>query len=145
MAHGYAATTLDFSRDRGSPATPRRQAARLECDLRAATGRERRSSAPVAGVTLWMLRFAGATAAVGLQVPTTIMVDLGHRLMLAPRERLGETAARLLRIASRQAPEVEVHCGPLASLVAPLLIFSRDAAQIAGDTGVGVYLRSRRT
>lgn len=54
----------------------------------------------------------------------------------------GRDAATLLRVAGRQAPIVEVRNAPLHTLVAPLLVFLRDAATLAGDTGADLHLRS---
>jgi hypothetical protein len=52
-------------------------------------------------------------------------------------------AGRLLRIVGRQAAGIEVkHC-PLSTLVAPLLSFGKEAADLAGEARTGLYLRSR--
>ena len=56
---------------------------------------------------------------------------------------LGKAAAgRLLEIVGRYADEVEVHECPLSTLFAPLLVFLRDATQLAGSTGADLHIRS---
>lgn len=54
----------------------------------------------------------------------------------------GQDAARLLLAAGRQAPRIDVHDAPLRTLLAPLLVFLRDAATLAGDTGAELHFRS---
>ncbi|UQX87057.1 hypothetical protein M6D93_12150 [Jatrophihabitans telluris] len=51
-------------------------------------------------------------------------------------------AARLLRAAGRHADDVEVHECPLSTLLAPLLVFLRDATELAGNTGAALHIRS---
>ncbi|MDQ2956086.1 MAG: hypothetical protein M3Y42_03865 [Actinomycetota bacterium] len=51
-------------------------------------------------------------------------------------------AARLLRIIGRNAPQAEVRPCPVGTLVAPLLIFLKDAAQLGGKAATGLYVRS---
>jgi hypothetical protein len=51
-------------------------------------------------------------------------------------------AARLLRVAGRHADEVEVDDCPLSTLLAPLLVFLRDATELAGNTGATLHIRS---
>lgn len=54
-------------------------------------------------------------------------------------------AATLLRVAGRQCPVVEVHREPLGTLVAPLLVFLRDAASLAGDTASDLQIHTAWT
>ncbi|SDJ10663.1 hypothetical protein SAMN05444157_1768 [Frankineae bacterium MT45] len=54
----------------------------------------------------------------------------------------GSGAARLLRMAGREAAEVEVEPSPLATLLAPLLISLGDATRLAGGTGADLFIRS---
>ncbi|SOD74541.1 hypothetical protein SAMN05892883_3727 [Jatrophihabitans sp. GAS493] len=65
--------------------------------------------------------------------------------------RVGETTvdlgsssggARLLRMAGREALEVEVESSPLATLLAPLLISLSDATRLAGGIGADLFIRS---
>ncbi len=51
-------------------------------------------------------------------------------------------AARLLQVAGRHAEFVEVRQEPLSTLLAPLLVFLRDATDLAGDTGCDLHIRS---
>lgn len=53
-----------------------------------------------------------------------------------------EVAGRLLRIVGRQAPAIEVRECLISSLVAPLLSFGKEAADIAGTGHTGLYFRS---
>jgi len=53
-----------------------------------------------------------------------------------------EPAARLLRIVGRQAQSIEVKPCSVGSLLAPLLSFGKEAADIAGSGRTGLYLRS---
>lgn len=54
----------------------------------------------------------------------------------------GQDAATVLQIAGRQAAQVQVHDAPLGSLLAPVLVFLRDAAALAGNTGNELHFRS---
>ncbi len=54
----------------------------------------------------------------------------------------GQDAERLLLVLGRQARLVNVHPAPLRSLLAPLLVFLRDVATLAGTTGTDLHLRS---
>jgi hypothetical protein len=58
---------------------------------------------------------------------------------------LAGDAATLLRVAGRQSPVVEVHPAALSILLAPLLVFLRDAAALAGDTASDLQLHSAWT
>ncbi|HTZ44612.1 MAG TPA: hypothetical protein VMB79_12190 [Jatrophihabitans sp.] len=51
-------------------------------------------------------------------------------------------AARLVRMVGRQAPEIEVRQCPVNDLVAPLLSFGKEAADLAGTAHNGLYLYS---
>ncbi len=51
-------------------------------------------------------------------------------------------AARLLETLGRDAPAAQVRRVPLRRLVAPLLVFLHDAAELAGDCHTGLYIRS---
>ena len=51
-------------------------------------------------------------------------------------------AAILLSIAGRHAPAIEVHGAPLHTLLASLLVFVRDVATLAGQSGVDLHIRS---
>lgn len=56
---------------------------------------------------------------------------------------LGRDApGRLLRIVGRQAPSITVQACPVRSLVAPLLNFGKEAAELAKTGHTGLYLRS---
>lgn len=49
---------------------------------------------------------------------------------------------RLLRIVGRQAPSIKVQSCPVSSLIAPLISFGQEAADLAGSGRTGLYFRS---
>ena len=53
-----------------------------------------------------------------------------------------EAPGRLLRIVGRHAPSIEVKACPVNSLVAPLISFGKEAADLAGSGHTGLYFRS---
>ncbi len=53
-----------------------------------------------------------------------------------------EVPGRLLRIVGRQAPSIEVKACPVRSMMAPLISFGREAAELAGSGRTGLYFRS---
>lgn len=53
-----------------------------------------------------------------------------------------EAGARLLQILGRHTPHAEIRKSPMSSLLAQVLIFLKDAAQMGGETNAGLYIRS---
>jgi len=53
-----------------------------------------------------------------------------------------EVPGRLLRIVGRQAPSIEVQACPVRSMLAPLISFGKEAAELAGSGRTGLYFRS---
>ncbi len=54
----------------------------------------------------------------------------------------GRDVGTLLRIAGRQATHIDVRRAPLHDLLAPLLVFLREATTVAGSTGAHLCLQS---